>query len=1180
MYDIQGDANQAQSIDNYGNRGHARTPSDESASQSLLNNVATAPGAHQLNDGEAAYTSILERKMAGMYDAQAQGGANQAQSIGNCGNGGHTRTLSNESARQSLLGSFVAERPRGVDRIDALIREKNANRSLIFDCASCCELLNILKQNSYSADILILALEKLRDLLPIAHVVPDHNHNHSMLNKEWPKIFAPIMSSKYSSNAIVHSGLLHTLWSIVSLNQRYISDLTLVAEMKDIIHVMEAHIEDESVQEFGCGLIACIGSSQKHALGLLRACNGKFIQLLIDALSYPYRGGNVQENALKALFRLSSASLSSDTPSEFFEMVCSLHGSHDRNSLENTMNTIIHSVQRYPKNTSLQIHGLRLLWTILDSDTVVGEDWHDLMLGKILQHTLAIKAHHQTSQAFHETIICILSKMSCYGLNSFGGQAFPLFVVEIMLAHPKSPVVALHGCRCITNVCDRSPTSELCQRAVASSNGIHAIISCMETFQESLSVQSESCAALSVICNNSPQNKQQVWRLGGIDRIVCAYDSYSWDEEMSTTTKIRACIALNTLLLDSRALQDMRNKGIPLKFEEEYSNASRPDDLRHVIQELLACETCETLRDNITAITTCNIARNNISNSRLRSNAIKAMKRFPKCAGIHEIGCKLIACIFATANAEFAGELQELEIIASSLNEHKDTPANVAAACSALRNLCVFRSTSSFYDVQDFSDILLRSFVIEVVNSMTLHQDDESTLEHASGALWALCAMEEGLVLSFASDNTIGIITKATNRFTESSHLQRHVIGILRTFFSVSDKGMDFLSDELVHAVIRSIEESDAVDTITAIDIILILTKKGFQALEILLGNRMLIDSIVGCMYRYPHSLSIQGAGIDILSNIALVNVLKTDVCHSGGTSRIIAALSTLNHDPSVVCKAYAALANLVGGADVEILRACNAPAVMVRAMTAHPHILSVQLGGSYALWALAERSAALFKEEIVNFGGAEAVAEAMARFVSSKQMQAKGFVVTWSLAVPRHLKSRVGKAVIESLVNGLSAHISNEKICYDGLGCIKCLSIHPANKELLEENGAIDLIHSCMWRHSGNSSVCEASLAALCNISVIVNPDLGDQVLQITNEDLELVCFVMRTHEHVKGVQEKAVCILKNFTRSPSNILVLLMNPSVAALVQKAMSTFNDSFEGRADYLLQVLAPHSTNIN
>ena len=100
--------------------------------------------------------------------------------------------------------------------------------------------------------------------------------------------------------------------------------------------------------------------------------------------------------------------------------------------------------------------------------------------------------------------------------------------------------------------------------------------------------------------------------------------------------------------------------------------------------------------------------------------------------------------------------------------------------------------------------------------------------------------------------------------------------------------------------------------------------------------------------------------------------------------------------------------------------------------------------------------------------------------------------------------------------------------------------------------------------------------MAALCNISVIVDPDLGDQVLQITTEDLEPICFVMGTHEYVKGVQENAIRLLKNFTLSPSNILVLEMNPSVAVLVQAAMSTFNDSFGGRADYLLQVLAPHT----
>ena len=99
--------------------------------------------------------------------------------------------------------------------------------------------------------------------------------------------------------------------------------------------------------------------------------------------------------------------------------------------------------------------------------------------------------------------------------------------------------------------------------------------------------------------------------------------------------------------------------------------------------------------------------------------------------------------------------------------------------------------------------------------------------------------------------------------------------------------------------------------------------------------------------------------------------------------------------------------------------------------------------------------------------------------------------------------------------------------------------------------------------------------MAALCNSSVDVNPDLGDQVLQITTEDLESICFVMRTHEHVKGVQENAIRLLKNFTFSPSNVLVLKMNLSVAALVQKAISTFNDSFEGRADYVLQRCSHH-----
>ena len=75
------------------------------------------------------------------------------------------------------------------------------------------------------------------------------------------------------------------------------------------------------------------------------------------------------------------------------------------------------------------------------------------------------------------------------------------------------------------------------------------------------------------------------------------------------------------------------------------------------------------------------------------------------------------------------------------------------------------------------------------------------------------------------------------------------------------------------------------------------------------------------------------------------------------------------------------------------------------------------------------------------------------------------------------------------------------------------------------------------MWLHSENSSVCKAALAALCNISVNVD---SNQVCEITSEDLDSVVQVMRVHQTVKAVQESAIILLRNFTFSPTNVLVL----------------------------------------
>jgi hypothetical protein len=121
-----------------------------------------------------------------------------------------------------------------------------------------------------------------------------------------------------------------------------------------------------------------------------------------------------------------------------------------------------------------------------------------------------------------------------------------------------------------------------------------------------------------------------------------------------------------------------------------------------------------------------------------------------------------------------------------------------------------------------------------------------------------------------------------------------------------------------------------------------------------LLSNEQLIPAVVGAMFKFPDRASLQGAAIDVLSNIALDNFLRQDVCQRGGTSRIVSALDNpkLKQDPTIVCKAFAALSNLISGASVEVLQAQDLPApkIFVQAMAAHPQNLPIQVGGAYAL--------------------------------------------------------------------------------------------------------------------------------------------------------------------------------------------------------------------------------------
>mmetsp|Transcript_27539 Transcript_27539/g.58846 ORF Transcript_27539/g.58846 Transcript_27539/m.58846 type:complete len:1633 (-) Transcript_27539:1946-6844(-) len=1150
-------------------------------------NIAT-PGAQSVKDGDKK-VSLYDRKMAN--DTSTKG-----KSIPD-----KDRSNRADTSQRCLV-------------TDESISDSDA-QTLIAECSCCRELMDVLKRNSSSTQaVILMALGKLRDCLLVAHGLTNHDHSISMdslegsgrseiafPNSGWTKVIMMVMSSQ-ASNAIVQSELLHTLWSIVTMHPRYISDLTSNPDMKQIITTMETHIKEESVQEYGCGLIACIAACQKHALRLLIMCNGKFIHRLMAALYFQDRQGNVQINALKALFRLSSALLSSDTPTESFANTMGGYDPKVGDSSVNSIDAVLHVMHRYLTNTSIQMHGNRLLWNIFSPDAILDPDYVDILVGKILQHIKAAMAFHQKSQVFTETAACLLSKMSCFGSDSLDREAFLHVAVETMKAHCNSGIVVLHAFRCLTNVCSRSQTYVLSQPVV---DGIPVIISCMKTFQDNIIVQSEACAAISAIAVCSPSNKERIHHLGGIGRINCAYDTYSMTpyDDQCVVTKIRACIALTTLAVDPIVLSDIREKGILVKFEGLLNeDQNMPGKLRHAIQDLLALasneenmdrylefwegaseeDTCDILRANLRVVATPDFTPNRILY--LRSRALCALEQFPASASVHENGCKLFACLFDLAShcesvAHDSIAPEELEIIPRdleamtlSLARHNNNPSNAAAACSALQNFCVLLSLSSFDDAPGLGNRLSRSLAEEVI-ALNLYREDEQTLEQVTGALWALCAVREGLALSFDTDGTIGLIIGAMNRFTNSVDLHKHGIGLLGLFFSVSNKVLDFVNDELVTVIMRFIDQEvdndDAMDFIdTAVNIILIMTSEGFGAVTILLRNERLIDSIVDCMYKFLASPSIRGAGIGILTNIALDNYTRADVCQRGGMTITISALNNLKHDPIVVCRAFASLANLIIVADIEVIRGHDVAGTFVRAMTAHPQNLSIQIGAASALWALSSKHDD-FKDDIVNLGGAEAIAEAMARFIGSKQMQEKGFVVTWSLSVPIHLKMRIGRCAIEAVANGLSAHLTSEKACENAMGCLKCLSTIPSNKELLEDNGVVDLIYSCMRLHSEKASVCKAALGALCNICVNVDTN---EVSDITRDELDTVVTAMRAHQTIKGVQENAIILLKNFTLSRANVIVLGQEPFLVPLVHLAVFIHNDHFRGQADNLLRVL--------
>jgi len=362
----------------------------------------------------------------------------------------------------------------------------------------------------------------------------------------------------------------------------------------------------------------------------------------------------------------------------------------------------------------------------------------------------------------------------------------------------------------------------------------------------------------------------------------------------------------------------------------------------------------------------------------------------------------------------------------------------------------------------------------------------------------------------------------------------------------------------------KDFEEEEVADI--AINSIALLTMKGFQAILTLLNNERLIDSIVGCMSRHSNSSSIQIAACNILSNIALDRHVMNDICSCGGTSRIITTLYNLSQDSLVVCKAFWALANIIGTCDAATLQKCKAPKSVLCAMEANPTDIFIQIRGATTLWSLGSCHSTLQKE-IIQLGGIQTISEAMREFIASEQMQEKGIIALWSLSVSTLLESAVTSRAIEAIADAICAHLTSTQICEHGLGALSTLA---TTKSVVKDvDDVIDLIFSCMMMHSDSATVQQGALAALSKISI---DQPSNEVLQITPDDLDVVINAMRTHILVKGVQENAIILLRSMSFCAANINVIGQNPFLVGLIKTAMSKFQGSLRVNVEDLLRML--------
>lgn len=790
--------------------------------------------------------------------------------------------------------------------------------------------------------------------------------------------------------------------------------------------------------------------------------------------------------------------------------------------------------------------------------------------------------------------------------------------VQYMGKFPDSAALQHYGSMTLSNLCcSPAPSSMIkeLQNLIVFFGGVTHIIKAMRNHHNNAEVVGEGCLILACLCVGAPWNKDAIIQAGGIDAAVRAYRSgLGTATPEAALLRERACLAISSLavnpeglnsLNESTFIRDLIKSFVDAKrlsgLEVEGGDTTRGWDSRAqlAMRNILAMNsngenaelhnfTVSTvvkfmmqdrkepeIAEDAIAILDCLAAKSRecvkiiLGTVAAMKNIIETLTLNLDNAAIQERGCRLLSNIYKFWESSDGpiGSTQEVEVIVSAMRRHRTSADVQSSACLALRNMC---EVSTFV-VRSEADAIISKMteaVGDIIEAMRENINSPSAQEAFCSLLWAMADRDRDAATAIASAGSISCIIEALLRFPNRELLQVEAMGILMVLSLIPDTLQSIGTDDGIEGIVVAMDQYAENEKIVENGCIVLsmVSADKYQTRLAAVENEKCLGCIVGGMYSFPRSATIQEAACAAISNLSIDMDVIEDVTSAGGIDRIQNAMQIHDGVSSLVEKACDALFHLIPGVANNILFGNEITQRVMTAMQRHIDVVEVQEKALAALWQLSVKDPGN-KHQIARFRGIPLVIESMKEHISSERVQERGCVALWSLAMNDDNKAQIGEeGGVEAIITGMSAHITRTHVQHEALGAIKALATNARNKEYLRANDAVSAILNTMWVHSDDASIQESAFTALTNIAV---DPVTNRVTEMRDAELEAIISAMRRFPDEQGVQVQACILIRNYTFAPENMPKIRAKPDLFELLQRAGDVFPHACGERANYIL-----------